>query len=444
LKRKSLASSNGEKSKSSPQKSAGAIEVIQDHMESLRRYKDLLLSSSKEIIIYFPTANSFFRQKKAGIIDILTTKATSRRKTPVIVRLLVPAQKKIMLWILKLAQETKNIDFHFISPSVQGANATIAIVDKTTSVMVEIRDDFQLSWGKAIGLSIFSTSEAGVRSYVSIFDNLWLQTELYEQIKESNKQLESANEQLKIHGRMQKEFVNIAAHELRTPIMPILGAVDLMESKLSEAVMGVIKGEIDIIMRNTRRLQRLSEELLQISKIESGNFKLQKEKVNLCQLAIDNINDVRIKYAEKSERVAIDLVCDNSVIEAECDPVRIGEVMFNLLDNAMKFMKDGTITVHIQDMNRSGWFVVKITDTGPGISSDVADIMFDKFITTSSTGAGIGLYLCMKIIEAHGGYISGQNRKNRNGAVFTFAIPSDHNGGNKQDLPTPGFPIQLA
>jgi signal transduction histidine kinase len=207
--------------------------------------------------------------------------------------------------------------------------------------------------------------------------------------------------------------------------MPILGAVDLMESKLSDEDARATRGELDIITRNTKRLQRLTEELLQISKIESGNFRLQKEKVDLCQLAADNINDVRIKYDDKSERVAIDLVCDRVVIEAECDPVRIGEVMFNLLDNAMKFTEQGAIIVHIQDMSKSGWFLVRVTDTGTGISADVENIMFEKFITTSNTGAGIGLYLCMKIIEAHGGSISGQNRKDGNGAVFTFTIPSN-------------------
>jgi signal transduction histidine kinase len=103
---------------------------------------------------------------------------------------------------------------------------------------MELKDDSKDTFDEAIGLSTYSNSRPGVLSYVSIFENLWKQTELYEQVKDardslaqSNKQLEEANEQLKIHDKMQKEFINVAAHELRTPIQPIISSVGVLRSR---------------------------------------------------------------------------------------------------------------------------------------------------------------------------------------------------------------------
>ena len=116
------------------------------------------------------------------------------------------------------------------------------------SLVMEIRDDSKGTFDEAIGLSTYSNSKAGVFSYVSIFENLWLQTELYDQIKESSR-LEKANEQLMAHDKMQKEFINIAAHELKTPIQPILGLTQLLRSQTKDVKQQEL---LEITIRNAK------------------------------------------------------------------------------------------------------------------------------------------------------------------------------------------------
>jgi two-component system sensor histidine kinase VicK len=143
--------------------------------------------------------------------------------------------------------------------------------------VVEIRDDSKGTFDEATGLSTYSNSKAGVLSYVSIFENLWLQTELYDQIKESSMRLEQANEQLIARDKMQKEFINVAAHELKTPIQPILSLTDILLSQIK----GVEQQELlGIIARNAKRLQRLSDDILDVTKIEGKSLELNKEEFN--------------------------------------------------------------------------------------------------------------------------------------------------------------------
>ncbi|HET7391078.1 MAG TPA: histidine kinase dimerization/phospho-acceptor domain-containing protein, partial [Nitrososphaeraceae archaeon] len=101
-------------------------------------------------------------------------------------------------------------------------------------LVMELKDDTKSTFYEAIGLSTYSNSKAGVLSYAAIFENLWRQAELYEQLKKSNEELAAANEQLKVHGKMQREFIDIAAHELRTPIQPILGLTEVISSRIKD------------------------------------------------------------------------------------------------------------------------------------------------------------------------------------------------------------------
>ncbi|MFL6411188.1 MAG: sensor histidine kinase [Nitrososphaeraceae archaeon] len=146
---------------------------------------------------------------------------------------------------------------------------------------MELKDDSKDTFDEAIGLSTYSNSRPGVLSYVSIFENLWKQTELYEQVKDtrdslaqSNKQLEEANEQLKIHDKMQKEFINVAAHELRTPIQPIISSVGILRSRKGNIKVQELDNSLDTIARSAQRLKQLSSDILDVTKIESHLLEL--------------------------------------------------------------------------------------------------------------------------------------------------------------------------
>ena len=271
-------------------------------------------------------------------------------------------------------------------------------------------------------------------SYVAIFDNLWRQTELYEQLKESNKQLELAYEQLKIHDKMQKEFINIAAHELRTPIQPIIGLSEVVLRNTKDAEQAKL---LEVIRRNAKRLQRLTEDILDVTKIESQSLNLKREQFNLNDVlanAIDDITTNKIVSSShsKTKNPIIKLLCNLQDIFVYADKGRISQVILNLLNNAVKFTKDeeGIITVMVEkkdhekeeQQHNNQEIVVSIRDTGQGIDPQIFPRLYTKFATKSETGTGLGLFICKGIVEAHGGKIWAENNAGGKGATFSFSL----------------------
>ena len=243
-------------------------------------------------------------------------------------------------------------------------------------------------------------------------------------LTKSNRLLAAANEQLKVHDKMQKEFINIAAHELRTPIMPILGEAEYIEHQFNNKQRKVVveNEQIALIIRNAKRLERLASDILDVSKIESQSLKLNKERFNLNNVLCDTIQDIR-------NRIANDNGLDSSVkvyyepkdIIVEADKGRITQVVSNLLNNAIKFTEEGVISVGAE--RKGDQLVVSVRDTGQGIASEISPRLFSKFATKSETGTGLGLFISKSIVEAHGGRIWAENNSNGKGATFSFSIP---------------------
>jgi signal transduction histidine kinase len=248
--------------------------------------------------------------------------------------------------------------------------------------------------------------------------------EANDSLTKSNKLLAAANEQLKVHDKMQKEFINIAAHELRTPIMPILGEAEYIEHQFDHKKKVEVEDEqIALIIRNAKRLERLASDILDVSKIESQSLSLNKEQFNLNHVLSDTIQDIR-------NRLTIDNGDNNNVVKVlykpediivEADKGRITQVISNLLNNAVKFTEEGVISVTAQ--RRDSQVVVSIKDSGQGIDSEIAPRLFSKFATKSETGTGLGLFISKSIIEAHNGRIWAVNNADGKGATFTFSIP---------------------
>ena len=229
--------------------------------------------------------------------------------------------------------------------------ATIVVVDRSASLVMELRDDSKSTFIEATGLSTYSNSKAGVASYIAIFENLWKQTELYDQLKESKKQLEAAYEQVIRHDKMQEEFIKIAAHEL------------------------LISG-----------------------------------------MSTTTSTSIKLEYSHSQD------------IFVRADRERITQVINNLLNNAIKFTKKGTISTSLEKKKEQDgdkeYIVVGVKDTGQGIDSEILPNLFTKFATKSQTrGTGVGLFISKNIIEAHDGKIWAQNNNNGIGATFTFSLP---------------------
>ncbi|HEY9492266.1 MAG TPA: histidine kinase dimerization/phospho-acceptor domain-containing protein, partial [Nitrososphaeraceae archaeon] len=250
------------------------IEVVPSSTRAQEIYSNIVKSAKQEILWIFPTTNAFIRQEKIGVIQIAKQAAKERN---VEVSILMPAHKSTEQTVQKLKEQQlpdQNIHVRYIE-QMSETKATILVVDRKDSLVMELRDDSKITFVEAIGLSTYSNSKAGVLSYVAIFENLWKQAELYHQLKKSNEQLISANEQLKINDKMQREFINVAAHELRTPVQPILGLSDVLLSKKGDIEQ--YKELLDAIKRSAKRLQRLTEEILDITKIESQSLQLTKQ-----------------------------------------------------------------------------------------------------------------------------------------------------------------------
>ena len=244
-----------------------------------------------------------------------------------------------------------------------------------------------------------------------------------EYLIESNKKLESANKQLEVHDKMQKDFINIAAHELRTPIQPILALAQVLRSRKekdnNDKEIDEDLSLLDAVIRNAKRLKRLAEDILDVTKIESNSLILHKERFNLNEVISNTVQDIRNQISNGKVKLLYEFDKDSLFIEA--DRERITQVISNLLGNAVKFTKEGTISIVLEKKDSKVTFNIK--DTGTGIDSEILPRLFTKFATKSFEGTGLGLFVSKSIIEAHGGKMWAENNADGKGATFSFTLP---------------------
>ena len=337
-------------------------------------------------------------------------------------------EEKQNQWILENSIDSfsdNDIEVRYIE-KMSNTKATILVADRKESIVMELKDDSKDTFIEAIGLSIHSTSKASALSYVAIFENLWKQSELYREIKKSNENLKITNEKLKVKDKVLNEFIHIASHELRNPIQPILSLSQIVKSILEQKSESKIDeyeifNFLDVIIRNAKKLHRISNDVLDAAKMETNSFVLTKEKFNLIALLQSLIDD----FKSQQQNDICDIKMDFNIEEKqqqqqnenyfiiEADKARISQVISNLLLNAVKFTnKDCLIQVIVEKKEidrRKKETIVSIKDTGAGIDPVIYPKLFTKFATKSSQGTGLGLYICKNIVEAHGGKIWAKN-----------------------------------
>jgi two-component SAPR family response regulator len=255
---------------------------------------------------------------------------------------------------------------------------------------------------------------------------------------------------------MQKEFINIAAHELRTPIQPILGLSGLL---INHNIKGTENHKIaEVIYRNALKLQHIAEDILDVTKIESQSLSLNKEKFDLDELISNTIADFENSSNYKSENVSKSIKIiykyreqfnKHNLIIVEADKMRISQVLSNLLSNASKSssnciddrktksiyvnienpQNEKVLYKHIYDQNinetknKKTFAIVSIKDEGIGIKQELRSRLYEKFTTDSQGGTGLGLFICKNIIESHGGKLWFEDNKDRKGVTFYFTLP---------------------
>jgi two-component system, OmpR family, sensor histidine kinase VicK len=304
------------------------------------------------------------------------------------------------------------------------------IVDRASLLSAELKSDSKETTLEAIGLATYSNSKATVLSYASMFESLWNQTELYEHTRQLYQQLKS-------HDKMQKEFMDIAAHELRTPIQPILGLAQVLKDQISDSTQIRF---LDVILRNAKRLERLQEDMLDVARIESGSMKIEKESFNLNELIFHFLQDFSSQLKDDT-RIKLNYKSDGDVWVI-ADNNRIVQLISNLLDNAVKFTIAGRILVQLRKRESkriadNNQVIVSVKDEGPGIDPSIMPILFTKFASKSEKGTGLGLFISKSIIKAHGGEIWAKNNRvsprkrggrggsgtGGGGATFSFSLP---------------------
>ncbi len=317
---------------------------------------------------------------------------------------------------------------------------TIMVVDNSKSMVWELKDDTLKDPYQAGGIATYSNIPSVASSYASIIHVIRKQTDLYEQLKDSKERLEILNKQLESHNIIQQEFINIAAHELRTPIQPILGLSEIAlarNEKIFDRENPQLKETLEVIIRNAKRLHRLTDDILDVTRIDSKILRLNKESVEIDEVIDDVIDDFRNKVDHSNDK-QVKLVRmikgqlnkskhdagSHNVTKLICDKNRVIQIISNLISNAIKFStNNGTITIskEVSEDNKS--IVISVIDRGSGIHPDIFPRLFSKFSTRSNHGTGLGLYICKNLVEAQGGRIWAQDNNDGPGATFSFSLP---------------------
>ena len=444
----------------------GATKIIESPVRTKQHFIDLVKNSKEEILILFPSHNAVKREVLMGIIDLLKKKSTE----DIEIRLLSPVNQVIkqLLFPMNVNDKYEGIE-NISSREIRKQDnliSTIVIVDRKYVLATELRDDSKEFFEEAIGESTYSTSKPTVLSYISIFESLWDQTEISESLKIANQKLIESEQ-------TEREFINTAAHELRTPTQAIMGYAEidnevfddlLKNTKITSdeelrRIVYYLKNHFDAVSRNSARLDDLINNLLDVARIESNKINrlpMHKQKLDVVTVVDDTIK-TELEQKIRQKNIKINFI--NELPGKQCwvyaDKLRLGQIVNNLIGNAIKYShQNGKIdilikenfsnsnntdlekvdnilknndSIDIQEKKKDNGFkeevLIGITDMGKGISHKVMPKLFEKFITSSDTGTGLGLYITRNLVEAHGGKIWAYNNKDDVGSTFVFSLP---------------------
>jgi two-component system sensor histidine kinase VicK len=418
------------------------LEVISDNKKAAEIYIDLARSVEKEALVLFANSKAIIRADRLGVLDSLINASKSKGA---LVKIISPITEENSQIVEKICGKAPDIKILNGGSSHSG----LMVVDNTKFLRFGIKEPKAEEFSGAIRFVEYSNSKVGVYSSRAFFELLWNERIQYEQ--------------LKAHDKMQKEFINIAAHELRNPIQPIIGLSEVLRSRTKNADEHEF---LDVIIRSAKRLQRLTENILNVAQIENHSLKLNKERFNLTVLITNILKDYRNQLEENTYNDNgngngkgtgdVKLLYNNGhgkgyddnedSILVEADPGRISQVISNLLNNAIKFTKadvgedveDKTITIIVDNKDDKA-VVVSIEDTGSGIDSEIFPKLFSKFVTNSDAGTGLGLFISKNIVEAHGGKMWAENNndafgKRTRGARFCFTLPAKSGTVNRPGI----------
>ena len=370
-------------------------EVITDPKKAAQTITNLARSVKKEALFYFPNDKALVRADKLGLVDYIM-KASHNGATVKIICSLSEHNAEIVKRIFERAPKIQILNGN------NNSSYGMYIVDDEKFIRAELRNRDAENFSESVGLMVYSNRKTSVDSFKSIFELLWNES--------------TSNEELRKAHEMQKEFINIASHEMKTPTQAILGFSELVETHPEKS------GEmIHAIKKNAERLQRLTNDILDVARIESQSLKLNKESVNIHDKIQNVIRDIE-NQIPSSSTPRISFVCPKEPIYVQADKVRLYGVLANLLNNAVKFNREGTIVATV-NVKGNDEVIISVKDSGTGIHPEILPRLFTKFATKSDAGTGLGLFISKGVVEAHGGKIWAENNSDGKGTTFCFTLP---------------------
>jgi two-component system sensor histidine kinase VicK len=393
------------------------VDLIPNPKESLKIFQELYSSIKSEVLLLLSSTNAFFRIENNN--DFYACEKLTRRG--ITVKVLIPLKIDLLKKINQIILKYPKIEFRYFN-TYHEPFIGISVIDREKVLILEIKNDTTKGYIESMGMTIFIEGKSAALSYASIFNSLWKQTEMYEQLNKTFLQLQ-------IHEKMQKEFINVAAHELRTPLQPIISTTTILNKEIQNKRH---KEFLDILDRNVHRLKTLSEDILDTAKIESNSLTLDKEHFKIGEIILKVIEAYENEAATKNikfECLFYDAYEEDVIIYA--DKNRISQVITNLINNSIKFIpkeedEEGIISISVnrrKNDDKDKIVIVMIKDNGTGIDDHVFPKLFTKFVSKSFQGTGLGLYICKSIVEAHGGKIWVKNNENGKGATIGFSLP---------------------
>jgi two-component system sensor histidine kinase VicK len=399
------------------------FEVINEKTKAAELLLSLSTLAKEEVLFLLPNDKALIRMKKLGVLDALQNASLHG----VNVRLICPVTEdnSEIIECLRVHSQIKLVKGN-------ESQSGIMIVDSSRFISAELVNPTSESFSEAIGIALYSNSKRSAMMLCSFFNSLWNQAEIYRR--------------LELQEKMEKEFVNMAAHELRTPVQPLLGITDILmsqfeedqqqeqEEEVADGGQGIKKNkkkeivvtreEIEMIARNAKRLERLTSDILDVSRIESNALKLNLELIDLNEKIRIIVND-ELNAIPHGKELKITFDQRESVpLFVRADKSRLFEVLSNLIGNAIKFTDSGgTITVSAEKTVTKNEAIISIKDTGKGIDKEILPRLFTKFASKSDNGTGLGLFLSKGIIQAHGGKIWAENNNEGKGATLRFTLP---------------------
>ena len=375
---------------------------------------DELKNCHKDLLLFFSSSRIFdlFHEN----IEALFSSRDWKRSSEYSMRIIIPNKRK-SIRLLKQFRSKLDLssDINYLPESED--HYFFSVMDKYISAFSEIKFDKQKN--RPIYFNVLTKKESLIWYNAAIFESLWKQSILEKKVK-------SLSTKLAIKNTSNNNFMRIMAHELKTPIQPLLGFSEMVQSN-SRLNTDQKNDLLKIIARNARKLDLLTNNILDYARMENDIFTLRRDDFDITKVVTELISDYQIQAARKNIKFTFSSPDEPLIINA--DKIRITEVLDNLLSNSFKFTVKGEVQISLE--RNQNLLHIEVKDSGMGIQGTNLENLFTKFFTTDKLGTGLGLYISKIIIEKHSGKIGAYNNIDK-GSTFFIELPIHGNPVQKK------------